>query len=219
MQHTSINLAHILDSWTSSGQLWTHPWAWIPLSCLSLDGNPIVSIPAMQISKSEINQFGFRIMGGSSHCPDLPGMSREDKAVGQAICHFRHAIESLQVTSRGEMCSWARPFPATQPPPLIAHKAHECDTSVTCCTYTPIPSDDDEGEGRIAVGYCGASNVDDRCASWVACRTAGLSPEHAEPRLPATSAPTFQEAITKLQAYWANAGCAIWLPHNTEVCL
>ncbi|GAX84334.1 hypothetical protein CEUSTIGMA_g11756.t1 [Chlamydomonas eustigma] len=30
-------------------------------------------------------------------------------------------------------------------------------------------------------------------------------------------APTFQDAITKLQAYWASTGCAIWLPHNTEV--
>ncbi|GIL97072.1 hypothetical protein Vretimale_2680 [Volvox reticuliferus] len=30
-------------------------------------------------------------------------------------------------------------------------------------------------------------------------------------------APTFQEAIAKLQEYWASVGCAIWLPHNTEV--
>jgi hypothetical protein len=30
------------------------------------------------------------------------------------------------------------------------------------------------------------------------------------------NAPTFQEAIAKLQDYWAAAGCAIWLPHNTE---
>lgn len=31
------------------------------------------------------------------------------------------------------------------------------------------------------------------------------------------SAPTFQQAITKLQEYWASVGCAIYLPHNTEV--
>ena len=31
-----------------------------------------------------------------------------------------------------------------------------------------------------------------------------------------SSAPTFQEAITRLQAYWADKGCAVWLPHNTE---
>ena len=30
-------------------------------------------------------------------------------------------------------------------------------------------------------------------------------------------APSFQEAIAKLQEYWASIGCAIWLPHNTEV--
>lgn len=37
-----------------------------------------------------------------------------------------------------------------------------------------------------------------------------------QPRSPA-SAPSFQDAITKLQAYWASVGCALWLPHNTEV--
>lgn len=31
------------------------------------------------------------------------------------------------------------------------------------------------------------------------------------------AAPTFQEAIAKLQDYWASVGCAVWLPHNTEV--
>ena len=29
--------------------------------------------------------------------------------------------------------------------------------------------------------------------------------------------PTFQEAILRLQQYWADRGCALWLPHNTEV--
>lgn len=32
-----------------------------------------------------------------------------------------------------------------------------------------------------------------------------------------SSAPTFQEAIKRLQDYWAAAGCVVWLPHNTEV--
>jgi glycyl-tRNA synthetase len=31
------------------------------------------------------------------------------------------------------------------------------------------------------------------------------------------SAPTFQDAVRKLQDYWANAGCVVWMPHNTEV--
>jgi glycyl-tRNA synthetase len=32
------------------------------------------------------------------------------------------------------------------------------------------------------------------------------------------SAPTFQQAISALQDYWSKAaGCAVWLPHNTEV--
>lgn len=33
----------------------------------------------------------------------------------------------------------------------------------------------------------------------------------------ATAAPTFQDAIRKLQDYWASAGCVVWMPHNTEV--
>jgi glycyl-tRNA synthetase len=33
----------------------------------------------------------------------------------------------------------------------------------------------------------------------------------------AASAPSFQEAIARLQEYWAGVGCALWLPHNTEV--
>lgn len=32
-----------------------------------------------------------------------------------------------------------------------------------------------------------------------------------------TTAPTFQEAIAKLQSYWSSVGCTVWLPHNTEV--
>jgi hypothetical protein len=32
-----------------------------------------------------------------------------------------------------------------------------------------------------------------------------------------TTAPTFQEAIRRLQDYWASVGCVVWLPHNTEV--
>lgn len=31
------------------------------------------------------------------------------------------------------------------------------------------------------------------------------------------NAPSFQEAIARLQEYWASVGCAVWLPHNTEV--
>lgn len=28
---------------------------------------------------------------------------------------------------------------------------------------------------------------------------------------------TFQDAISRLQEYWSSVGCALWLPHNTEV--
>jgi glycyl-tRNA synthetase len=29
--------------------------------------------------------------------------------------------------------------------------------------------------------------------------------------------PTFQDAIARLQTYWSDQGCAVWLPHNVEV--
>ena len=29
--------------------------------------------------------------------------------------------------------------------------------------------------------------------------------------------PTFQEAVARLQEYWARQGCVVWLPHNGEV--
>jgi hypothetical protein len=32
-----------------------------------------------------------------------------------------------------------------------------------------------------------------------------------------SAAPSFQEAISRLQEYWAAQGCLVWLPHNTEV--
>lgn len=31
------------------------------------------------------------------------------------------------------------------------------------------------------------------------------------------TAPTFQDAIRKLQDYWASVGCVVWMPHNSEV--
>lgn len=46
------------------------------------------------------------------------------------------------------------------------------------------------------------------------------------PAAPATSisngssrgdAPSFQEAIFRLQQFWSSRGCVVWLPHNTEV--
>ena len=42
-----------------------------------------------------------------------------------------------------------------------------------------------------------------------------LSAQAALPRNP--DAPSFQEAIIRLQNYWAKFGCAICQPHNTEV--
>lgn len=37
---------------------------------------------------------------------------------------------------------------------------------------------------------------------------------------PATAtALTFQEAVARLQEYWASVGCAVWQPFNSEVTL
>ena len=61
-----------------------------------------------------------------------------------------------------------------------------------------------------------------------ASRPAAVATEATETTAPAAgngllraggagAAPTFQEAIARLQSYWASVGCAVWLPHNTEV--
>lgn len=39
----------------------------------------------------------------------------------------------------------------------------------------------------------------------------------ATPRKENKDAPTFQQAIQRLQDYWAEKGCCVFLPHNTEV--
>ncbi|KAG7672971.1 putative Glycine--tRNA ligase, chloroplastic/mitochondrial 2 [Nannochloris sp. 'desiccata'] len=53
---------------------------------------------------------------------------------------------------------------------------------------------------------------------------AAVEPSKTSPSSSSTSSPTpnpnapsFQEAIARLQEYWASVGCAVWLPHNTEV--
>ncbi len=55
---------------------------------------------------------------------------------------------------------------------------------------------------------------------------AGSSPAHAPETngtpqrasvQPNSTAPTFQDAVAKLEEYWSKQGCIVWLPHNTEV--
>ena len=53
-------------------------------------------------------------------------------------------------------------------------------------------------------------------ATAVEAPTASTPASNGGPRAPA-GVPTFQEAISRLQEYWAGVGCALWLPHNTEV--
>jgi hypothetical protein len=53
-----------------------------------------------------------------------------------------------------------------------------------------------------------ASTADD-------ARAAQLAAAAATPL--AADVPTFQAAIARLQDYWASVGCAVYLPHNTEV--
>lgn len=43
------------------------------------------------------------------------------------------------------------------------------------------------------------------------------APAHAASPPGPAQGPTFQEAIQRLQDYWSRQGCAVWLPHNTEV--
>lgn len=54
-------------------------------------------------------------------------------------------------------------------------------------------------------------------AAAVEAPTSSSGPASAGGPRAAPNAPTFQEAISRLQEYWAGVGCALWLPHNTEV--
>ena len=72
----------------------------------------------------------------------------------------------------------------------------------TRCTRTLSSSD----RNRVVSNAASSATAETNHASHVS----------SQPRSP-TSAPSFQDAITKLQAYWAGVGCALWLPHNTEV--
>ena len=47
------------------------------------------------------------------------------------------------------------------------------------------------------------------------CSASGSS-NGASPRAKA-AALTFQEAVARLQEYWASVGCAVWQPFNSEV--
>ena len=47
--------------------------------------------------------------------------------------------------------------------------------------------------------------------------TADDSNSAVQPLVSNANAPTFQDAIARLQTYWSQFGCAICQPHNTEV--
>jgi hypothetical protein len=46
---------------------------------------------------------------------------------------------------------------------------------------------------------------------------AGATTAGAATAAPARKGPTFQQAVSRLQEFWASVGCAVYLPHNTEV--
>jgi hypothetical protein len=70
---------------------------------------------------------------------------------------------------------------------------------------------------RLSWQQCTASAADPATAAGVANqeRQAGGAAHAAE----AKQGPSFQDAIAALQAYWSGKGCAVCLPHNTEVWL
>ena len=45
----------------------------------------------------------------------------------------------------------------------------------------------------------------------------GLTPRSSRGGSSPGQGPTFQQAIQRLTDYWASVGCAVYLPHNTEV--
>ncbi len=61
-----------------------------------------------------------------------------------------------------------------------------------------------------------ATAVDQQTAVSVP-HTANDSNGASQPLVSNANAPTFQDAIARLQTYWSQFGCAICQPHNTEV--
>ena len=79
------------------------------------------------------------------------------------------------------------------------------------------------GSQRATPGLCtGRWNASrrmvrvNRAISTDAATSTEASTASKTPAAPATG-PTFQDAILRLQQYWSSKGCALWLPHNTEV--
>lgn len=88
----------------------------------------------------------------------------------------------------------------------------------TLCATGPLPHQ----RGQALPGPSGprsiASGRDLPRAAAVDAPTAAQAPGNSGAAAAAAgTAPTFQEAISRLQQYWASVGCALWLPHNTEV--
>jgi hypothetical protein len=84
---------------------------------------------------------------------------------------------------------WARAASAAPPPPPPA----------------PLP-------GRAPRRLASSSSSSVRALS----SSAGAADAAAAPPA-ARKGPTFQQAVSRLQEFWASVGCAVYLPHNTEV--
>jgi glycyl-tRNA synthetase len=70
-----------------------------------------------------------------------------------------------------------------------------------------------------APGRLGASRRAVRVARAISTDTPAVADAATSTGKPsgASVGPTFQDAILRLQQYWSSQGCALWLPHNTEV--
>ena len=75
------------------------------------------------------------------------------------------------------------------------------------------------GYTRRAVRVCRAISTSAPSTAADSSNAASPSPSSTASSSSSAAAqgPTFQDAILRLQEYWASNGCAIGLPHNTEV--
>jgi hypothetical protein len=110
--------------------------------------------------------------------------------------HARATSSSKMGASASGAGAWAR---LSAPVSASPHQA-----------ATPDVSGGGRGSPRRAVRVCRAISTDAPAASSASAESSASYPTNPE-------APTFQDAILRLQQYWSSKGCAIWLPHNTEV--
>lgn len=116
----------------------------------------------------------------------------------QLSCHLRVARHLCRVCGASDLSTAVPQTPALRPQRLVRHAA-------------PISG----GTSRLRWHRCSSRAAD---AAIVTDATSQQRRDGHAQAAAVQQGPSFQDAIAALQAYWSGKGCAVCLPHNTEVC-